>query len=184
MAYSFEKHLHNYACWTAARAVQRNFTKTSYIIRAIEASDLMKLESLKINSDEEYDKFHRICCNQLIDSFKKNCNIDATYGRAAKIVAIYLKTAVIVRYSGEGQLADVAHPPIDRILLTNLRKNFEEVIPDKINWTKLDEKNYFDLIGELRKLSFEKFWQLEEFWSAADEEIHSVSTIREKSPKI
>lgn len=178
MAYSFEKHLHNYACWTAARAVQRNFTNTSYIIRAIEASDLMKLESLKINSDEEYDKFHRICCNQLIDSFKKDCNIDATYGRAAKIVAIYLKTAVIVRYSGEGKLADVAHPPIDRILLTNLRKKFKKVIeiPDEINWTKLNENEYFALIGELKKLSFEKFWQLEEFWSAADEKTLSAST--------
>ena len=178
MAYSFEKHLHNYACWTAARAVQRNFTNTSNIIRAIEASDLMKFDSLKVNRCEDYDAFHRICCNQLIDNFKKDCNIVATYGRVAKIVAIYLKTAIIIRYSGEGKLVDVIHPPIDRILLTNLRKNFKEVIPDKINWTELDENNYFDLIAKLRTLPFEKFWQLEEFWSAADEETHSVLTTK------
>nr|WP_320060076.1 hypothetical protein [uncultured Bacteroides sp.] len=178
MTYTFEKHLHNYACWTAARAVQRNFTNTSNIIRAIEASDLMKFDSLKVNRCEDYDAFHRICCNQLIDNFKKDCNIVATYGRVAKIVAIYLKTAIIIRYSGEGKLVDVIHPPIDRILLTNLRKNFKEVIPDKINWTELDENNYFDLIAKLRTLPFEKFWQLEEFWSAADEETHSVLTTK------
>lgn len=168
MAYTFEKHLHNYACWTAARAVQRNFTNTSNIIRVIETSDLMHLVSLKINNIEEFDSFHRVCCNQLIDSFKNECDKVSTYGRAAKIVAIYLKTAVIVRYSGEGKLAEVAHPPIDRIILTNLRKNFKGVVPDKINWTELDEDQYFDLIAKLRTLPFEKFWQLEEYWSAAD----------------
>jgi hypothetical protein len=171
MAYTFEKHLHNYACWTAARAVQRNFTNTPNIIRAIETSALMQLDSLKVNSFEEYDIFHRICCNQLIDSFKNKCEIVASYGRAAKIVAIYLKTAVIVRYSGEGKLAEVAHPPIDRILLINLRKNFKVIVPDKINWTELDENQYFDLIARLRTLPFKKLWQLEEFWSAADENI-------------
>jgi|ERR1035437_1672312 hypothetical protein len=144
MAYTFDKHLHNYACWTAARGVQRNFTNTPNIISAIETSTLMQLDSLSINSSEEYDVFHRRCCNQLINYLKTECNIEATYGRAAKIVAIYLKTAVIVRYSGEGTLAEVAHPPIDRILLTNLRKNFKEIVPDKINWTELDEKRKID----------------------------------------
>jgi len=173
MAYTFEKHLHNYACWTAARAVQRNFTKTPNIIRAIETSALMQLDSLKVNSYEEYDVFHRKCCNQLIDYLKKECNIEVTYGRAAKIVAIYLKTAVIVRYSGEGKLAEVEHPPIDRILLTNLQKNFNGIVADKTNWTELDENKYFDLIARLRTLPFEKLWQLEEFWSAADENIET-----------
>lgn len=167
MSYTFENHLHNYACWTVARAVQRNFTNTPNIIRAIETSGLMQLDKLRVNSSEEYDAFHRKCCNQLIEYFKKECNIEATYGRAAKIVAIYLKTAVIVRYSGEGKLAEVAHPPIDRILLSNLQKNFKEKVPDKTNWTKLDENQYFDLIAKLRTLPFEKFWQLEKFWSAA-----------------
>jgi hypothetical protein len=41
----------------------------------------------------------------------------------------------------------------------------------------------FDLIAKLRTLPFEKFWRLEEFWSAADEETYSVSTIKEKFPK-
>jgi hypothetical protein len=165
MAYTFEKHLHNYACWTAARAVQRNFTNTPNIIRAIETSALMQLDSHKVNSSEEYDVFHRKCCNQLIDYLKTECNIEATYGRAAKIVAIYLKTSVIVRYSGEGELSEVAHPPIDRILLTNLHRVNKELNFLKRPWTQLNEMEYFELINKLRTFNLNKFWMLEEYWN-------------------
>lgn len=71
-----------------------------------------------------------------------------------------------MKNSGEGKLAEVAHPPIDRILLTNLRKKFKKIIPDKINWTKLNENQYYDLLAKLRTLPYDKFWQLEEYWSA------------------
>lgn len=165
MSYTFENHLHNYACWTAARAVQRNFTNTQNIVKAIETTDLMRIDELKISSAEEYDAFHRVCCNQIIKYFKSEFNIDATYGRAAKIVAIYLKTSVIIRNSGEGTLATVIHPPIDRILLTNLDKEYKKLGFDNINWTALEEDPYFDLIVKLRTLKYEKFWELEEYWS-------------------
>ena len=169
MAYTFEKHLHNYACWTAARAVQRNFATTDKIIKAIESSDLIRVEELKIETATEYDRFHKVCCNQIIDFFKNQLDISASYGRAAKIVAIYLKTAVVIRYSGEGKLASITHPPIDRILLTNLHNNHPELGVDKINWTKLDEQSYFDLISKIRILPLKNFWELEEYWDVSNE---------------
>jgi hypothetical protein len=167
MDYTFKDHLHNYACWTAARAVQRNFTTTKKIAKAIGTTDLMRIDELNISSAEEYDAFHRICCNQIIMYFKSKFNIDATYGRAAKIVAIYLKTSVIIRNSGKGTLASIIHPPIDRILLTNLHKEKEnkKLGFDKINWTELKEDSYFELISKLRILKSDKFWELEEYWS-------------------
>lgn len=176
MAYTFTKHLHNYACWTAARAVQRNFTTTNKIIKAIESSDLIRFEELHIETADDYDRFHKICCNQIIDFFNNRLNTTASYGRAAKIVAIYLKTAVIVRYSGEGKMAEVAHPPIDRILLTNLRKYFPHALNEKTKWTELDETSYFDLIAKLRTLPFAKFWEIEEYWTAAVDEAYSDSS--------
>lgn len=154
----FIKELYNYACWTAARAVQRNFTTTSNIIKAIESSDLMRIGEINIQSAEAYDDFHRSCCNQLIKCFETN-KIAASYGRAAKIVAIYLKTAVIVRHSGEGKLSELAHPPIDRILLTNLHKRYHALDVGEINWTELKEESYFELIAKLRTLPFNKFWE-------------------------
>ena len=89
MTYTFKTHLHNYSCWTAARSVQRNFSTTDKIIQSIEASDLMKIEELQIQSAIDYDGFHSRCCTQIIDFFKSRLNIDASYGCAAKIVAIY-----------------------------------------------------------------------------------------------
>jgi hypothetical protein len=169
MSYSFAKHLHNYACWTAARAVQRNFTTTNKIIKAIESSDLVKVEELQIETADEYDRFHKVCCNQIIDFFKNQLNTTASYGRAAKIIAIYLKTAVVIRYSGEGKLARIAHPPIDRILLTNLYKKHPELSVDKTTWTKLDEQSYFDLISKIRNLQLSSFWELEKYWDASNE---------------
>ncbi len=164
MAYTFKNHLHNYACWTAARAVQRNFTTTQNIVKAIESSDLIRIEEINIQSAQDYDSFHRSCCNQLIQCFETN-KIAASYGRAAKIVAIYLKTSVIVRYSGEGTLSKLAHPPIDRILLTNLHKRYPTLGVGKTNWTELKEESYFELIAKLRTLPFNKFWELEAFWN-------------------
>jgi hypothetical protein len=165
MTYTFKNHLHNYSCWTAARAVQRNFTTTKNIVRAIEATDLMRIDELNILTTEKYDAFHRICCNQIRRYFKSEFDIDVNYGRAAKIIAIYLKTSVIIRNSGEGILATIIHPPIDRILLTNLHKENPSLGFDKINWTALEEVPYFDLIVKLRTLKYEKFWELEEYWS-------------------
>ena len=124
MDYSFTKHLLNYACWTAVRSVQRNFTNTQNIEKLIEATDLRRIEDCNIKTENGFDSFHRKCCKQLIDNFKITIPEQKVfYGRAAKIVAIYLKTYVIIRNSGEGILAGIIHPPIDRILLTNLHKS-------------------------------------------------------------
>jgi hypothetical protein len=38
--YTFNDHRHNYAVWTAARAVSRNFTSTANVKLAIEACGL------------------------------------------------------------------------------------------------------------------------------------------------
>ena len=79
-----------------------------------------------------------------------------------------MKTSVIIRNSGDGKLASVIHPPIDRILLTNLHKKQPTLGVNKINWTELEEEPYFELIEKLRTLKLDKFWKLEEFWNVKD----------------
>jgi len=170
MAYTFKTHIHNYACWTAARSVQRNFTNTQNIVKAIDATDLRRIEELNILSENEFDSFHRKCCKQLIDNFKITIPLQkVSCGRAAKILAIYLKTSVIIRNSGEGKLASIIHPPIDRILLTNLHKKQPKLCVNKIIWTELEEVPYFELIEKLGTLKLDKFWEIEEFWNVRDE---------------
>jgi hypothetical protein len=165
--YDFTEHLHRYAVWTAARAAQRGFTTTKNIKQAIDATSLKELIHKPEIAVGDFDGYHRECAKALIKAFKK-MKVDASYGRIAKIIAIYIKTAVILPNKAKSELSKIAHPPIDRILLKN-------VLPkgDKIpNWTELDKKKYFDLIKKIRaKIKAEEMdanWKLEVYWDATE----------------
>lgn len=166
MEYTFADHLHNYAVWTAARAVQRKFTTTVNIKSAIEVTRLRDFaESLHEEmSTHEFDAFHRETAHAMI-GFLNRIKVNTSYGQAAKIIAIYLKTSVIIRESGAGTLSRMAHPPIDNILLSRLNKVYPTMVASKIRWTQLDESEYFKLIEKLRQLNFEYFWKIEKYWS-------------------
>lgn len=165
MSYTFIDHLHNYSVWTAARAVQRGYTTTKNIKAAIDKTELSKLtEKGEIKTPSEFDDFHRKTSKILIE-YLSNLGIPTSYGRAAKIIAVYLKTSIVIRDSGESHLAKIIHPPIDNILLTNLSKKNRELGVSNIKWTQLSENEYFELIEKLRSLHFNSFWELEKFWS-------------------
>lgn len=165
MSYTFTDHLHNFAVWTAARAAQRNFTSTENISKAIDKSEL---KSLITNPDRQwtstsFDAFHKETALKMINDFDE-IGIEATYGRVAKIIAIYIKTAVVIRTDGKSQLARHAHPPIDSILLKNLATEFKKPYR-KIAWTTLDQSKYWELIQDIRDFWNDDMWKIEEYWS-------------------
>lgn len=70
MTYTIIDHIHNYSVWTAARAVQRNFTAINNIKAAIEQTKLKELIDYKgFLTIEQFDKFHRKTANEIIDAF-------------------------------------------------------------------------------------------------------------------
>ena len=146
--YPFNEHKHRYAVWTAARAVQRSFTTTANIKTAIEASGLrIFAESDKEITIEEFDELHTLWCNTLINSFLP---LKCSYGRAAKIVSIYLKTAVVIASSGSHPNCKIIHPPIDSILLTGLSKldGLKDLSLER--WTTLNEKQYQNVVNTIK----------------------------------
>jgi hypothetical protein len=177
----FSTYLHEFAVWTSARAVQRNFTTTKIIKQAIENAGIREFakdfQSCSM-SESSFDEKHTELANKLIDSFNnlallENLKIEKegkiTYGRMAKIIAIYLKTSVVIPNQGKGELTKVLHPPIDAILLKALHKKPESqsLKLNKITWTKLNESEYFELINKLRKtFILDYFWELEQYWEA------------------
>ena len=164
--YSFAEHVHRFAVWTAARAVQRNFTTTENIRKAIEQTELQNLFFRKdINSPEQFDKFHKETCDKLITEFRKQGMVPS-YGRAAKIVAIYIKTVIVIPEKGKSKLSKIAHPPIDRILLHNLDSKYPELKLKSRNWTTLNKVEYFKLIKKFREDFGDCFWKIEENWSS------------------
>jgi hypothetical protein len=165
MTYSFTDHLHTYAVWTAARASQRAFTTTANIKGAIDKTELKNLITEERDFTlVQFDEFHKQTAKIIIDYLNEK-EIITTYGRAAKIIAIYLKTAIVIRNSGQGSLAKILHPPIDRILLTNLNKKIKSLELKEIKWTQLTETDYFEIIEKLRTLKKDYFWELEEYWT-------------------
>jgi hypothetical protein len=169
--YTFQEHCHNYSVWTSARAVQRSFTTTANIKRAIERSSLRRFaETDSAISESEFEAFHRKCSNEIIQSLRDQAVDKVSYGRAAKIIAIYLKTSVIVANTGNDKRSLIIHPPIDSILLKNLS---DEILPKKITvtpWTLLDEDGYWSLVSQIKALPKAFNWTLEEHWWVGDSE--------------
>jgi len=167
MNYSIHNHIHNFAVWTAARASQIGLTTTENIKHAIEQTELQAFSnSEKIITPDAFDAFHRETANKLIAHLKPYRK-KMSYGIAAKIIAIYLKCSVIIRNSGEGNLAKIIHPPIDNILLTNIHKKdkYKPLGLGTYKWTQLDEETYFQVIVKLRSLDYDHFWEVERFWT-------------------
>ncbi|HAK79362.1 MAG TPA: hypothetical protein DCR35_17430 [Runella sp.] len=172
LTYSYFNHLHNYAIWTAARAAQRGFTTTKNIKTAIEKTELKDLlEGNKpLKSVEEFDTFHEKCCEFIMAEISQLGIKGVTYGRAAKIVNIYIKTAIVIP-NPDSQLAFIAHPPVDRILLIGLTEQLK-VKFHKISWTGFDQKDYLKIITQFRELGFGlevPFWKIEKYWNPVRE---------------
>ncbi|MGI9192088.1 MAG: hypothetical protein ACR2IL_08185 [Chitinophagaceae bacterium] len=175
--YNITAHIHQFAVWTAARAVQRNFTTTENIKKVIEKTQLYDLIDNPEIAYDNYELFHDKCAKKIITSFNKlkdkNGNeLLATYGIAAKIIAIYIKTAVIISNKGKKELSKVAYPPIDRILLTNLKKDYPEI--KKLSWTKFDRTQYLETINIINKIKADKklkaYWEIESYWTPTDDD--------------
>ena len=79
---------------------------------------------------------------------------------------------IVVGSDPDCELARVAHPPIDAILLKNISKAKEIENPHmeewaKIKWTQLNEERYYALIDQLRSClgASEPMWLLERYWT-------------------
>jgi hypothetical protein len=166
--YSAHEHRHNFAVWAAARATQRGFTTTDNLRKALESTGINDFLETPCG-EEAFDKWHRRWCNSICDHLATNNIDDATYGRAAKLVAVYLKSMVVLPNLASDEAAYV-HPPVDRILLQNIAKDpgvsaeHSQTLRNT-SWTQLDEQSYFDVLSILREVNGDRpFWKLEEYW--------------------
>jgi hypothetical protein len=181
MDYGIEEHRHRFSVWAAARAAQRGFTTVGKLRDALSASkvrEFLKSPEAESIDAEAFEKRHREWCHAIILSLTNAGVEKVTYGRAAKLIAVYLKSAVVLGRR-ETSLSRVAHPPIDRILLSQLVAAEKVESEHKtawatMRWTSLDEAQYYQLVEQLRTTlaSGEPFWMLEQYWIVANEDEH------------
>jgi hypothetical protein len=173
--YNIVEHRHRFSTWAAARATQRKFLKTAVLQKALEDCGIREFlgEADALKTDRaQFRVRHERWCRKIADDLSYDPR--ATFGRAAKLVAVYLKSMVVLSQP-DTSLARVAYPPIDRTLLQNLARAPRIHSPykrewAKVNWTQLDELEYYTLVDQFRDLlpDEEPFWKLEEFWTGSE----------------
>lgn len=176
--YGLAEHRHRFAVWAAARATQRGFTTVARLRAALEATSIratLASESTRDISAADFDVLHRLWCTTTCAHLEQAQVSDVTFGRAAKLVAVYLKALVVMGAECGSPLGHHVHPPIDRILLQSLSVSQRVSSPHKaqwrrIAWTQLGDAEYYRLVDQLRSVLPEgtPFWMLEEFWQPSE----------------
>jgi len=180
MPYDLFEHRHNFAVWAAARAAQRGFTNTRNLKDALESCGIQRFLPDQAFTDitcTRFEQLHRSWCTAIVKSLNARKIKKVTYGRAAKLIAIYLKSMVIVGGSAYSTIGRCIHPPIDRKLLKALAEDARldeknRTTWQNTNWTQLGKKEYYKLIRQLRQTMPPEipFWMLEEYWKVTDDE--------------
>jgi hypothetical protein len=179
MVYTLLDHRHRFSVWAAARAAQRGLKggKVDVLRDAIEQSGVVEFASanIRVLDIDGFDKEHCGWCLSIIE-YLEGRGVSASFGRAAKLIAIYLKSMVILDGSIPTECARIIHPPIDGILLRNLCKASDVQSPHKatwrsLKWTALGEREYYSLIEQLRLCTTrgEPFWTLERYWTVTED---------------
>ena len=145
---------------------------------ALEQSGVVEFAfaNIRILDGDGFDTEHRGWCRSIVERLDSR-GVSASFGRAAKLVAIYLKSMVILNGDNEAECARFIHPPIDGILLRNLCKasdvqSTHKAIWKNLKWTGLCEREYYCLIDQLRRCiaEGEPFWTLERYWTVTDDQ--------------
>ena len=162
---------HNFARWTVPSALSRAPVRDHKKIRA--ALDVVSFDPLFDTGmgaidRREFDDWHAEQVSELI-----NHESQLTYGWAAKIIAVYLKTTCYLAGFGREGLRDVIHPPIDRELMKALRRNpwknsqIKPLLPREPNITAIDETAYLKIMIAFTLISAEekcRLFEVEQFW--------------------
>lgn len=174
-SYSASTHTHNFACWTAAAAVRRGFTTNEVIASAIEKAKLHEWANQLLENFDNFSAEHDNICDRLVNELesvpnqKEEYYTKCTFGRAAKIVSIYLKTYIVLPYIYDSKydlLLETIYPPIDQLLLTGIQEDREKLpsIVKKYKWTKASKDEYHILRNALIAADLPFNWKTEEFW--------------------
>lgn len=172
-------HRHNFSVWAGARAAQRGFLSTSLMVGAIEYANIaqyLRDPHFPNVSQERFEALHREWCSSICSYWNSFNKPNVSYGRAAKLVAIYLKSMVLNGPDALSPLGRIIHPPVDSILLENLSSDKRLLDQEtrkrwkSTTWTTLDECDYYTLIAELRSVVPPElpFWTIERYWEASE----------------
>lgn len=204
--YTLDEHRHRFAVWAAARAYSRGGSGGGYTLETarlvLEAAGVRDIRSVEdLPEPDQIDQFndgliHRVMAaapptytadekdveSGTSEKKKVEREFVCTYGRAQKLVNIYLKSKLICGSTchDDIRLARL-HPPLDRELLKALGrlarakpaaplhhsfKRLWDVAPAKgDSWTDFDKATYDAYVAAIKALQGGRpLWAVEEYW--------------------
>lgn len=103
---------------------------------------------------------------------KTNSPEKINYGVAAKLINVYLKTILVCGGYHEHEKVKKIHPPIDRLLLTELAKKDDSYLKKiwkkyaEKGWSKFDSADYQAVIRSVKDfVQLEALYTIESFWT-------------------
>lgn len=174
--YVFLEHKHRFAAWCSATAASAS-PKCRFTVK--QGFELLGRIKMATKAQEQvwkqcqsFDDWHKQCCADLMDVANSKGMKGFSYGVAAKMINCYIKAF----YIGDQEVLSVAHPPIDRLLLSGLaKKNFDGKAGTwrryrNKGWSNFTKDDYLDVIQDLRssKDLEAELWKAEEYWSGFD----------------
>lgn len=175
--YTRELHEHRLAAWAASRAASASpkcrFTveKGFAILEKSGFDESFKID--EVYSAQEVDVLHKEW-RKRIRSVAKKEGVNFSHGVAAKLINCYIKTRFVCGGLESDKIKNL-HPPIDSILLKNLRAINKKKRPNpwgklcEQGWSNFDSKTYEKTIKSIRdELGGKPMWKIEEHWDGFD----------------
>jgi len=178
--------IESYARWAALSALRSGAPVKSresiYGLLTRVPFDRLLCPSRTAVSPAEFASWHRAAVLALCRREPRLC-----VGWAAKLVNVYLKTAVYVGRLGRPGLATLIHPPLDGSLLAALRKRFPELFSGPAAIRRIRDitnyQTYEAIIAACRRAALELpqpccLFEVEQLWDAATIGRHNFAVHR------
>ena len=189
--YTYAEHRFRFAAWAAGSAV----TQIGFSFKVKDAHDILEATGFRGLAEEgvewlpepaNFDVQHRDWRRSIRREAKQNKIQGLSHGRAAKLINVFLKALMPPDLenlpAGHKEKWCTVHPPIDRILLANMKKDgvgcpdFWSSLPGSSfpAWTQFGSEDYqkvIDLIRENEESCLGlgsngpvPLWKVERYW--------------------
>lgn len=171
--YSLDMHKHRLAAWAASRAASASPKcrfKVEQGFAILEGAGFdSSFQLINMHSSEEVDKYHKKWRVEVIKHAGKQ-GLNFTHGIAAKLINCYLKTRFVCGGANEKD-TKYLHPPIDALLLDQLKKNNVGNLRQSwkkfadARWSKFSSEKYEEVIESIQLvMKDEPLWKIEKYW--------------------
>jgi hypothetical protein len=170
LPYTIKLARHRFALWAAYRASQAGSAQATgpALIAALESCGIVQFLQKPSNhnlTEKQYDSYFDTFASAALTHLQTHAAREVSYGVAAKLVAVYIKSAFVLAGKSRTNAARHFPPAIDSKLLEALDRAHGIALAKSYRWQKLSRTQYWVLLRELRVLAAGRaLWRLEKDW--------------------